>query len=89
MSIVFACHDYLRRPVFTAQRHPFGKKMAKELIQLLGLGFILAFTSSVIVNTLYVAIEGQSPTLAKGVVESRKNLAVYFWSAIIIFGAPL
>jgi len=78
--------QYLRRPMFTAQREPFGRKALSELTQLWTITLGLAIVTVLITTSVYIAIKGRPAEAAEGFTELTQS-SRFLFTAIIF--APL
>lgn len=86
MTVTQDLFAYLKRPVFTQTRQPFGRQACLELLRLLGLGVILALIGYLLAGGMYVAIEGGPPEVSEGLKEVSQGPR-FFWMAVVF--APL
>lgn len=78
--------QYLRRPIFTAQREPFGRNALSELTQLWAITLGLAIVTVLITTSVYIAIKGRPAEATEGFTELTQSPRFLFTA--IIF-APL
>ena len=86
MQIASILIQYLRRPIFTSQREPFGRKALRELTQLWALTLGLAVLTVLVSNSIYMLIKGKPAEAAEGFTELTQSSQFLF---IAIIFAPL